>query len=170
MFDRLQNLSLSCFIQNRVSSGGVVSQPNCIFFYFCNLCLPHLLWTSTRGHGNFIGNYNTDFPWKFDDIVHADYCIYPLGISVSHAACRTLTLVKQQTRLRGLELHVLAKGPLPKWINKTFEMMFEQFTLWSMRHVSHPLIPAWICNYIPCKVWGEITYPFLNFNGATVEV
>ena len=20
------------------------------------------------------------------------------------------------------------------------------------------------------KVWGEITYPFLNFNGATVEV
>ena len=32
------------------------------------------------------------------------------------------------------------------------------------------LIPAWISNYMPGKVWDEITYPFLNFNGATVEV
>ena len=32
------------------------------------------------------------------------------------------------------------------------------------------LIPAWISNYMPCKVWDEITYPFLNFNGSTVEV
>ena len=32
------------------------------------------------------------------------------------------------------------------------------------------LIPAWICNHIYHKVWDEITYPFLNFNGATVEV
>ena len=31
-------------------------------------------------------------------------------------------------------------------------------------------IPAWISNYIHCKVWDEITYLFLNFNGATVEV
>ena len=32
------------------------------------------------------------------------------------------------------------------------------------------LIPAWISNYIHCKVLDEIAYPFLNFNGATVEV
>ena len=32
------------------------------------------------------------------------------------------------------------------------------------------LIPAWISNYIQYNVWDEITYPFLNFNGATVEV
>ena len=32
------------------------------------------------------------------------------------------------------------------------------------------LIPAWISNYIHYKVWDEITYPFINFNGATVEV
>ena len=32
------------------------------------------------------------------------------------------------------------------------------------------LIPAWIRNHMPGKVWDEITYPFLNFNGATVEV
>ena len=27
-----------------------------------------------------------------------------------------------------------------------------------------------INNYIHCKVWDEITYPFPNFNGCTVEV
>ena len=32
------------------------------------------------------------------------------------------------------------------------------------------LIPAWISNHLPRKVWDEITYPFLNFNGCTVEV
>ena len=32
------------------------------------------------------------------------------------------------------------------------------------------LIPVWICDYIHYKSWDEITYPFPNFNGATVEV
>ena len=32
------------------------------------------------------------------------------------------------------------------------------------------LIPAWISNHIHHQVWGEVTYPFLNFNGAAVEV
>ena len=32
------------------------------------------------------------------------------------------------------------------------------------------LIPAWISNYMNYKMWDEITYPFPNFNGATVEV
>ena len=31
-------------------------------------------------------------------------------------------------------------------------------------------IPAWINNYIHFEVWDKITYPFLNFNGATIEV
>ena len=31
-------------------------------------------------------------------------------------------------------------------------------------------IPAWISNHIHHKVWDEITYPFPNFNGTTVEV
>ena len=31
-------------------------------------------------------------------------------------------------------------------------------------------IPAWISNHISSKVWYEITYPFPNFNGCTVEV
>ena len=32
------------------------------------------------------------------------------------------------------------------------------------------LIPSWISNHMPCKVWGEITYPFQNFNGFAIEV
>ena len=32
------------------------------------------------------------------------------------------------------------------------------------------LIPAWISNHLSSKMWDELTYPFLNFNGATVEV
>ena len=32
------------------------------------------------------------------------------------------------------------------------------------------LIPAWISNHVPCTVWDEITYPFTNFNSATIEV
>ena len=30
------------------------------------------------------------------------------------------------------------------------------------------LSPAWISNHMPNKMWGEITYPFTNFNGNTV--
>ena len=32
------------------------------------------------------------------------------------------------------------------------------------------LIPSWISNHMSSKVWGEITYPFPNFNGYIVEV
>ena len=31
-------------------------------------------------------------------------------------------------------------------------------------------LATWISNHIHYKVWDEITYPFLNFNGCTVEV
>ena len=35
---------------------------------------------------------------------------------------------------------------------------------------SNGLIPAWIDNYVHYKMLDEITYPFPNFNGWTVEV
>ena len=31
------------------------------------------------------------------------------------------------------------------------------------------LIPAWISNHTQYNVWDEIIYPFLNFNGATLQ-
>ena len=42
---------------------------------------------------------------------------------------------------------------------------------WTAVHAHKgPLLPAWISNYIHYKMWDEIIYLFLNFNGATVEV
>ena len=32
------------------------------------------------------------------------------------------------------------------------------------------MIQGGISNYVPYKVWDEITYPFPNFNGCTVEI
>ena len=32
------------------------------------------------------------------------------------------------------------------------------------------LITAWICYPMPSKMWGEITYPFLNFNCVSIEI
>ena len=36
--------------------------------------------------------------------------------------------------------------------------------------IIYEIVPAWISNHTPSKVWDGITYPFLNFNGCTVEV
>ena len=31
-------------------------------------------------------------------------------------------------------------------------------------------MPAWVSKHMASKVWDEITYHFLNFNGGTIEV
>ena len=48
---------------------------------------------------------------------------------------------------------------------------------WNTSHTRSPFyyqgltsIPAWISNHMSSKVWDKINYPFLNFNGCTVEV
>ena len=61
------------------------------------------------------------------------------------------------------------------WTRFEFKIIWEISSIaitTSGRFYSHglTLIPAWISNHMPSKVWGEITYPFLNFNGCTVEV
>ena len=43
------------------------------------------------------------------------------------------------------------------------------FLMMSLKTYLRSLL-AWISNCIPSKVWDEFTYPFPNFNGATVEV
>ena len=47
---------------------------------------------------------------------------------------------------------------------------------WNAFHITGlwPLLLTWVnlnpsMDHMPGKVWEEITYPFLNFNGATVE-
>ena len=38
------------------------------------------------------------------------------------------------------------------------------------KHAMSPGAPFIISNHMPSRVWDEITYSFLNFNGCTVEV
>ena len=61
----------------------------------------------------------------------------------------------------------------PRWFHRTW-IGTNQFSGHIVRGSTitpvAPLISAWISNYIHYNVWDEITYPFLNFNGATVEV
>ena len=45
-----------------------------------------------------------------------------------------------------------------------------QYTCGPFHYRGLTLIPALMNDYIHYKMWDEITYPFLNFNGATVEV
>ena len=45
--------------------------------------------------------------------------------------------------------------------------LFGEFQVWTAFYIGGI---SRIVNYIHYKVWDEITYPFLNFNGATVEV
>ena len=62
-------------------------------------------------------------------------------------------------------------------LEKTEKIFDIAFPICKSVEVSDPLyqhgltlIPAWISNYTHYNVWDEITYPFLNFNGATAEV
>ena len=63
------------------------------------------------------------------------------------------------------------------WSQSFLVWMHHGCTNWKAQDFCDPfyyhvltVIPAWISNCIHYKVWDEITYPFSNFNGATVEV
>ena len=78
--------------------------------------------------------------------------------------------------------HQIGDKPLPEPMitQCTNTIWLYQVTMRLARRIPHSsgpfykhgltLIPAWISNHIHFKMWNEITYPFLNFNGATVEV
>ena len=63
--------------------------------------------------------------------------------------------------------HILLTHKKPRylaWSRVPFSIMFiisKKWQLWSLL-LKLTLIPAWIDNYMPRKVWDEITYPFLN--------
>ena len=42
--------------------------------------------------------------------------------------------------------------------------------MWPLLLIWFNFNPSMDNNHIHYKVWDEITYPFLNFNGCTVEV
>ena len=51
-----------------------------------------------------------------------------------------------------------------------YALSYEKLIKMRLKCTNKTLVPAWISNYIHYKVWDEITYPFPNFKGATIEV
>ena len=59
--------------------------------------------------------------------------------------------------------------------NISWDAWFFTWHLAFLTSIQGPLLLTWFhfnhtMDYIHYKLWDEITYPFLNFNGATVEV
>ena len=60
-------------------------------------------------------------------------------------------------------------------LSHLYPMLRSGFALWHIPPGPHlltwiNLFPAWISNSMHCNMLDEITYPFPNFNGSTVEV
>ena len=71
---------------------------------------------------------------------------YWIALAISYSGCALVIARRGETTHSGVD------------VNNTHLSMI------------NTLIPAWISNYIHYKMWDEITYPFLNFNGCTIEV
>ena len=70
------------------------------------------------------------------------------------------------------------KGQTEFGVNRNFQLreadgitiLWNHLRLSSVTYSSGPPLLTWISNCIHYKAWDEITYPFPNFNSATVEV
>ena len=66
-------------------------------------------------------------------------------------------------------IHVSKRGPWESFVI-IMEKWYKVYASGPFYYYGLTLIPAWISNYIHNNMCDEITYPFLNFNGATVEI
>ena len=57
-----------------------------------------------------------------------------------------------------------------RFISRQYRLVLLQRTVPPFTNIVFTLIPAWINNHMLNNMGDEITYPFLNFNGCTVEV
>ena len=69
------------------------------------------------------------------------------------------TVYQQSCDVNSFQNYLLHSGE-KAWSMKTWDPFYKQWLTF---------FQAWISNYIHYKVWDEITYPFLNFNGVTAE-
>ena len=49
-------------------------------------------------------------------------------------------------------------------------LICEMWMFFQPGNSQEPILPAWISNHTTQKVWDEITNPFPNSNGSTIEV
>ena len=59
---------------------------------------------------------------------------------------------------------------MPAGTNSANLELFEEVHIGPFYKHGLTLIQAWMSNHTHSEMWGEITYPFPNFNVSTVEV
>ena len=117
-------------------------------------------------------------PWGFNSIFHpiTKHDIVRGFHSGEHILLNPISLffskyIKELYRIDGnitmIDAAQTAMCMFMSWSASTITSFSYQ---WSLLLTWFNLDPAWISNFIHHKIWDEITYPFPNFNGCTVEV
>ena len=126
---------------------------------------------SVKYEHRIIHNYHSMFlNSKMKCIMH-----FHLKLIYYHTFCLCLLLFQNNGWIMG-ELVLFPVEPylLSCYLNTVCNMSPElaviSVTRGSFYEHGLTLIPVWISNYIYYKLWDEIIYPFLNFNGCNVEV
>ena len=106
----------------------------------------YYIWYSCHGHGSI---------W--------DWSLYP------YPSCTRVNAFLLRTALKCHRVHSFGSAIVPLFNGRcgTAKLLI----WWSLSHPGAPFtnMPSWISKYIHYKLWDEIPYPFINFNGATVE-
>ena len=89
-----------------------------------------------------------------------------------HGYCGSRCTRMVQLLFNNLTINWLQRGSVHKLTGQINEIFMISWDCTRDPFYKHglTLIPAWISNHMPSKVWEEIIYPFPNFNGCTVEV
>ena len=91
-------------------------------------------------------------------LFHVKVCKTGINIFCDAVMCMIHTMVSQVTNDMALN-----------WYETNPSVSYNKMTRVPLYWYGLILIPAWINNHFHYEVWDDITYPFLNFNGATVE-
>ena len=129
-----------------------------------NLFFTEMQFTLTRGHTCILPSIKNAFctsciTWMFVSLCHLIICAFSVpDLYLYQFWCVVLDPYEQ--------CHWYYNPDPNTFVDKNaFENAWGPFYWHGLT-----VIPAWISNHMPCKVWDEIIYTFLNFNGCTVEV
>ena len=145
----------------------------CMPQWYRTLCGPCLLKRREQSHKC----HKAPVPFHTRQHFVAEICTFLLQndalgyISRVRRGICEMGLLKRAEHIMDTELHDLTTSSL-------FQVMALHRTAYWRIYVSlalddfnkHRLTLAWISNHTPSKAWDEITCPFPNFNGCSVEV
>ena len=87
--------------------------------------------------------------------------LYFSRVYMAHNLCTTVEKLDQMTPKNRVEVTFLS-------VSICIQLTLADWAPFYLHGLT--LISAWMSNHTHYNVWDAITYPFLNFNGATVEV